>query len=178
MKGLLVTKRTKLRLDPFLFLGGDHYDVLLDGAVEFQGSNPIQVAQFAQGGDTDPQNYNNGDPCEILLPPTGRYLSSYTITTGWDDYQIGDFGVNFLNLIVPQSAISTTVVVNTSVPETNSVAESSFVPVGSSGYSAARVPVAPAKTYTVTSSQPFELQVYGFGDYDAYGYLGGLVVFP
>ena len=160
-------------------VGGQPYDIILDGPVEFQANNPIQVAQFALGGSTDTNNYypqGFGDPCEILLPPTGHYLTSYTVAIGTNDGVTGDFNTNFLNLIVPQSAILATVMDGASI--TNFVSLANFEQVGSSGYSAARIPVAPGSTHRISSSQPAELEVYGFGYYDAYSYIAGTVVFP
>ena len=70
---------------------------------------------------------------------------------------------------------------------TNFVALANFEQVGSSDYSAARIPVAPGSTHTISSSQPIEVEVYGFAVYnyinghvgqDAYGYIGGLTSFP
>jgi hypothetical protein len=152
---------------------GQFYDALLDRPVQFQASNPIQVAQFAQGGDTDKQS---GDPCEILLPSTGHYLTSYTVAIGTNDGVTGDFSTNFLNLIVPRSAILTTLM--DGAPITNFVALANFEQVGSSDYSAARIPVAQGSTHRISSSQPAEVEVYGFGIYDAYSYIAGSVVFP
>jgi hypothetical protein len=168
-------------------VGGQPYDIILDGPVEFQANNPIQVAQFALGGSTDTNNYYRygfGDPCEILLPPTGHYLTSYTVAIGTNDGVTGDFNTNFLNLIIPQSAILTTVMDGASI--TNFVALANFEQVGSSGHSAARIPVAQGTTHRISSSQPIEVQVYGFSildanyllGWDAYSYLGGLIGFP
>ncbi len=148
---------------------GQFYDTILDGAVEFQASNPIQVAQFSQGGNTDfTNNIYYGDPCEILLPPAGYYLNSYTISSsGANEYFTG----NFLNLIVPQAAISATLVDGSAVAATN------FTNIGSSGYYAARVSVG-VGTHTVSSLQPVEVEVYGFQTWDAYGYIGGITCPP
>jgi len=159
--------------------GGQPYDVILDGPIEFQANNPIQVAQFALGGDYLNYNRGFGDPCEILLPPAGHYLTSYTIASGTNDGITGAFDFNYLNLIVAQSATS-----NTFVDDTN-VASSNFVAIGGSGYAAARISVPQGSTNTIRSSQPVQVQVYGFaswtngfGGYDAYGYIGGLLSFP
>ncbi len=98
-------------------------------------------------------------------------MSSYTIVIpAYLDGQSAPYKT-FLTLIVPQSAISTTALDSTNLAGTN------FVQVGSSGYSGARVPVEWG-THKVTSSQPFEVQVYGFGFCDAYGYIGGVISFP
>src|ERR1039458_3154938 len=150
---------------------GKFLDTILDGWVEFQANNPIQVAQFANGCGFDNTNNNEGDPCEILLPPAGHYLSSYTIAIPTD----GDFETNFLNLIVPQSAITNTYLDGAAI--TNFVAISGFVAITNSGYCAAQVPVAGGTNHTVSSSQPLEVQVYGFGPADAYGYIGGVIRF-
>jgi hypothetical protein len=78
------------------------------------------------------------------------------------------FSSNYLNIIVNQSAITDTLLDGLALPASN------FVAIGTSGYYGAQVPVATGP-HTVSSSQPVCVQVYGFGDFDAYGYLGGLV---
>jgi len=78
---------------------------------------------------------------------------------------------SFLNLVVPQSALSTTLLNGTNI------SANSFQPIGHSGYSAARILV-PAGTNTLRSSQPMEVEVYGFGYCDIYGFIGGATVFP
>jgi len=158
---------------------GEFFDTILEGPVEFLANNPIQVAQFALGADYHTNNLGFGDPCEILLPPSGHYLTSYTIASGTNDGITGAFDFNYLNLIVAQSAISNTFVDGTNVASTN------FVMIGASGYAAARISVPEGSTNTIRSSQPVEVQVYGFASltngtygYDAYGYIGGLLSFP
>ena len=90
-------------------------------------------------------------------------------------YVTGDFyeNSNYLNIIVPQSAIANTLVDGSTVDATN------FVPIGTSGYYGAQISVTNAvdgaTTHTVTSSQPVGVEVYGVGFYDAYGYFGGIV---
>lgn len=74
-----------------------------------------------------------------------------------------------MNLIVPQSATNTTLVDGSPVATTN------FVAIGTSGYYGAQLKLTTNGTHTVTSSQPVGVEVYGFGDYDAYGYFGGVV---
>jgi hypothetical protein len=152
------------------------YDIILDGPAEFQGSQPIQVAQFATGTWMDGVL---GDPCEILLPPTGHYLKTNTVFTLPNDWSYplygntGDFAHNYLNIIVPESALTNTLVDGSTVAATN------FVPIGTSGYYGAQLSVTNdahlATSHSVTSSQPIWVQVYGFGNYDAYCYFGGLV---
>jgi hypothetical protein len=140
---------------------GQFYEAIMDGPVQFQANNPIQVAQISQGLVTDG---GSGDPCEIMLPSTGNYLNSYVIATAPES----DFTNNFVNLIVAQSGISTTLL------DGIAVATNAFTRVGGSGYAAARFSVTAGTNHTVSSSQPIEVEVYGFGNADAYGYIGGI----
>jgi hypothetical protein len=145
-------------------LAGVPYDIMVDGPVEFQASKPIQVAEFANGLTSDNNaNGEEGDPCEILLPPVGHCLMTNIVTT-----PVMGFDQNHLNIIVVQSAITNTFVNNSLVPATN------FAAIGTSGYFGAQLSVTNG-VYRVVSSQSVEVQVYGFGDADAYGYFGGVV---
>jgi hypothetical protein len=148
---------------------GEFYDTIIQGPAQFQANLPIQVAHFANGSDLSGEP---GDPCEILLPPVGHYLDTNIVVTLTNDlpYQvIGDFSENYLNLIVPQSAISTTFVDGLNVAATN------FVTIGTSGYYGAQLSVTNSGAHTITGSQPVGVEVYGFGIDDAYGYFGGEV---
>jgi hypothetical protein len=93
---------------------GVPFNIIVEGPVEFQASKPIQVAQFANGcGFDHPVFPYEGDPCEILLLPTSHYLATNTIVTLTNDMPnqvTGDFNENFLNIIVTQSAITSTFV--------------------------------------------------------------------
>ncbi len=71
-----------------------------------------------------------------------------------------------MNLIVGQSGTNSTLVDGSLVAATN------FMAIGSSGYYGAQLMMTNSGTHTVTSSQPVGVEVYGFGDYDAYGYFG------
>ena len=150
---------------------GQFYQTNIDGPVVFQGSKPIQVAQFANGSLFDHPDTVKGDPCEILLLPTGRWLETNTvfIPTNLDPNSgLIAFDENYLNIIVAQSAITNTLVDGSHIAATN------FVAIGTNGYFGAQLSVTNG-AHTVSSSQPMEVQVYGFGQEDAYGYFGGRV---
>ena len=108
---------------------------MVDGPVEFQASQPIQVAQFANGTYVRFADQLDGDPCEILLPPAGHYLLTNIVFTLPNDRITGDFAQNYLNIIVPQLAITNTLVDGSTVDATN------FVPIGTSGYYGAQLSV-------------------------------------
>jgi hypothetical protein len=54
------------------------------------------------------------------------------------------------------------------------VAAANFVAIGTSGYYGAQIPAIPG-TRKITSSQPVGVEVYGWGNWDAYGYFAGIV---
>jgi hypothetical protein len=138
---------------------GQFYDTIINGPVQFQGSNPIQVAHFANGERYDnPPNFYGNDT-EILLPATAQFSTSYTV------YSL-PLATNYLNIILTNGAVTTLDGTNLNLLATN------FVSIGSSGYSGAQIPVLPG-AHTITSSQPVEVEVYGFGYWEAYGYVGG-----
>src|SRR5208282_4909418 len=61
---------------------GVPYDIIVEGPVVFQASQPIQVAQFGNGEEFDHGTPSyEGDQCEILLLPTGHYLLTNTVVT-------------------------------------------------------------------------------------------------
>ncbi len=148
-------------------------DLMIDGPVEFRGSHPIQVAQFANGFTIDAPDTREGDPCGILLPPAGRYLQTNTVATLPLQWNFVGFHTNWLNIIAPQSALSNTMV------DGSTVDAAEFAPIGTSGYYGTQLlltnDVSEASSHTVISSQPVWVQIYGFGEMDAYSYFGGLV---
>jgi hypothetical protein len=99
-------------------------------------------------------------------------MNSYTVYTSTNDepnQTIGDFDEDFMNLIVTQSATNSTYVDGSLVVATN------YIAIGSSGYYGAQIMITNSGAHTVTSSQPAEVQIYGWGYTDAYGYFGGIV---
>jgi hypothetical protein len=55
------------------------------------------------------------------------------------------------------------------------VSATNFISIGNSGYYGTQITITNSGAHTVTSSQPIGVEVYGWGDFDAYGYFGGTV---
>jgi len=149
---------------------GQFYELIVDGPVWFQATKPIQVAQFANGVqfDQDFDNPSEGDSCEILLQPAGHYLPTNIVFVLPNDNISGDFAESYLNLMVSQSATNSTFLDSSVVAATN------FVMIGTSGYYGGQITITNSGTHKITSSQPVGVEVYGFGNADAYGYFGGI----
>jgi len=137
----------------------------LAGPVEFQGSKPIQVAHFANGTTWDGFD---GDPNEILLPSVGFYLQTNIVFSLNSNNITGDFDQGFFTIIAPLSATNSTY-----VDATNKIIN--YEAIGSSGYFGAEFRVTNGISHKITSSQPIGVEVYGWGNVDAYGYFGGIV---
>jgi hypothetical protein len=54
------------------------------------------------------------------------------------------------------------------------VAATNFLAIGTSGFFGAQIPVTNG-VWKVTSSQPVDVEVYGFSFRDAYGCFGGII---
>ncbi len=97
----------------------------------------------------------------MLIPPIEQYLSDYTLSTPADGINI-----NYANLVVPTTAVS-------SVRLDGAPVTTTFTPIGSSGLSGASIPIS-VGSHRFQANQPFGLAIYGFADFDSYGYFGGM----
>lgn len=142
---------------------GVAYDYTIDGGVEFSANKPIQVAHFANGTTFD---HLEGDPFGILSPSTNRFMQTNVVVTFGAN--AGDIDENFLNVIVPQAAMTNTMLDGTNISATN------FVMIGG-GYYGARLPVTNVyAAHRVTSLLPISVEAYGWGFDDAYGFAAGI----
>ena len=137
---------------------GEYYEAILAGYNHITANNPILVGQYSNGTSFD--NVQNADPFFLLVPPTDQYLASYVVNTGTPNIP-----VNYINIVSPSG-------------QTGSVLVDGIAPAGvwtsitGSGFSGLQVSVS-AGQHTVSSTLPLGVFVYGFGNYDSYGYLGG-----
>jgi IgGFc binding protein/Bacterial Ig domain/Immunoglobulin I-set domain/Immunoglobulin domain/Calx-beta domain len=136
------------------------YDTQLYDPVVFEADKPIQVAQFSNSRTFDGKT---ADPFMMILPSTGGYLKSYTVST-----PVG-FIHNYMNLIAEQSALASVTIDGQTLPST------AFFPIGRSAYYGARVEVAPGP-HVISSAKAVGVQVYGFAVDDGYGYSGGVSI--
>ncbi len=101
----------------------------------------------------------------MMIPPFEQFQTGYTIST-----PATGFTQNFVNLVVPDSAVGTVAIDGTPVPA------SEYTPIGSSGYRGTQQDIS-LGSHTITGDgQPFGAFVYGFADFDSYGYPGGLLL--
>jgi hypothetical protein len=137
------------------FLSNEFNDIVAD--------KPILVAQFANGLDFD---NTTGDPSMMLITPPEQFITSSAIVVPSFSASTGDY----ITIIGPAAAAGNIALDGLNIPT------ASFAAIGTSGYSGTRTAVT-AGRHTVTSTYAFGIWVYGFMDYDAYSYQGGMGAF-
>jgi hypothetical protein len=138
---------------------GQFHQMILTASSQVTASKPILVSQYSNGSSFD--NVTS-DPFMMLIPPYEQYLGNYTVST-----PASGFASNFINLVASNSSIGSIQL------DGNIVPNSAFTPVGSSGFSTAQLSV-PLGVHRLTGgSLPFGVFVYGFDQFDSYGYPGG-----
>lgn len=137
---------------------GRFYEAILTASSLIEASAPVLVAQYSNGS---AQDGVPSDPFMMLIPPIEQYLSDYTLSTPSDGINI-----NYANLIIPSDAVGTLRMDGAPLPVT-------FTAIGSSGLSGARIPIS-VGSHRFQATKPFGLAIYGFADFDSYGYFGGM----
>ena len=145
---------------------GEHYSQEVEGAAEWSSTKPIELAQ-----DSNSSSYDGttGDPFMINIPPYQQFEAEYTITTPVNSETTFE---NYLNLVVPKSAVGLVKIDGVAVPA------SEYNAIGSSNFEGAAVDLAAGSHVITGNGQPFGAFVYGFSEYNGYGYYGGMSLAP
>jgi hypothetical protein len=133
---------------------GDVHEVLLTAATRIRSDKPIQVTQVASSADFD--GVRNSDPFLVLVPARAHFTTNHSFATG---------GTNFLthhvSVVVPSSVSS--MILN------GSVISPAFSSIASSSFKYAHLTV-PQGFHTLTASEAFGAIVYGWSEYESYGW--------
>ncbi len=143
---------------------GQFHERIINGSAQITANEPILVAQYSNSSSFD--NVTS-DPFMMLIPPYEQFLGSYTVAT-----PSAGFASNFINIVAPTSAIGSITHNGTVIPA------SSFTAIGSSGFSGAQLPVSLGTHNLSGGGSPFGAFVYGFDNFDSYGYPGGQSLAP
>jgi hypothetical protein len=143
---------------------GQLFETILTAASQVTSDKPILVAQYSNSSSFD--NVTS-DPFMMLIPPFEQYLGSYTITT-----PATGFAQNFVNVVAPSAAVGTITLDGTAIPA------AAFSAVGSTGFSGAQVDISLGAHTLSSPNSPFGVSVYGFDNFDSYGYPGGQSLSP
>jgi hypothetical protein len=140
---------------------GQFHEVALGGDHVFDADKPIYVVQYMPGQGY-PGSYGTGDPAMGNMIPFAQYLPAYTFSTVGG----GQFARNFVSIIAANADVGSLTLDGLAVPA------ASFSPIGTSGYSAARIELTEG-THSTASASPHGITVEGYNNYDSYIYPGG-----
>ena len=143
------------------------YETTLSAASVITSDKPIFVTQFSNGSQYDGAS---ADPFSVTIPPSGQFLNSYTVTTEPDGADPA-ITANYINVVAPTSEVGSVTLDGTAIPA------SDFSAIPGSSFSGAQVPV-PFGSHVLGGPLPFGITVYGYGNYDGYGYPGGFTLSP
>ncbi len=137
---------------------GDVVETLLTQAGHFIASRPVLVNQFASSSDQD--GVVNSDPFMVTVPGRSLFAASHTFGTG---------GTNFLShhvtVVAPSSVTTLTL--------DGVVTNVAFTPIAASGFKYARFGVTQGN-HTLSASANLGVIVYGWSEYESYGWPGCL----
>ncbi|MDC0714561.1 DUF5011 domain-containing protein [Stigmatella sp. ncwal1] len=142
---------------------GQVHQQIIQGMAHISSTQPILVAQYSNSSSYDGVT---SDPFMMLIPPYEQFLAQYTVTAPQ-----GGFQYNFINVVVPSSAVQGFRLDGALVPE------GEFTVIGASGFSGAQLSVSHG-AHHLAADLPFGAFMYGFDDYDSYGYAGGMSLAP
>ncbi len=145
----------------FTLEAGEFRELILDGENEITADRPVLVGQYSNGTRFDGVT---GDPFFMLMSDTAQFRRSYTVATA-----VGAFSTHHMNVIAPTQDAENGLVLLDGVP----VLATEFSPIGTQGFSGARLTVAPG-SHTLSGPNPLGVYIYGFGSFNSYGYTGGL----
>lgn len=136
---------------------GKFHERKLAAPARITADAPIFVTQYSHSSDAD--GVKNSDPFMVLVPHTGQYSADNMVCV-----PTNNFPKNYLNVVVPTAAAG-------SLRIDGVLPLAAFSVIASSGYSGAQIPVSKGP-HSVTASAPLGVIVYGYGEYDGYGYPG------
>jgi hypothetical protein len=142
---------------------GKYYETILpnDRGSEISSNKNILLAQYSTSSQFD--SSSKTDPFMTLVQPFEQYQNNYAFIVP----QNKSYQNNFINVAIKTAGIASLRLNN------NIVSKSDFEKIDDY-YSSGRVAVTPGG-YKISSNEgyPFSLNVYGFDNFDAYGYMGG-----
>lgn len=139
---------------------GETVNGIFDGNLRITADRPILVGQYSPGTTWDGVV---SDPFVMLIPAAEHFLTNYTFTT-----PSSGFSGNYVNLV----ALTSDVLAGQVLVDGSPVPVASFTPLPNSAYSGAQVPIS-LGIHTAEAPNPLGIYVYGFDEFDSYGYSGG-----
>lgn len=139
---------------------GQILERVVSGPVRVMATKPVFVTQYATSSDYD--EVVNSDPFMVVAIPVPMWLNQHLVTA--PDMA---FAEHYLSIVAPNSVVGGLTLDGAAVP----AAQFAAIPGTAASY--ARLKVA-AGVHELLASLPFSVVVYGWGEYDSYGFPGGM----
>ncbi len=139
---------------------GEFHHLTLKTAAVILASAPVSVMQYANSSDFD--SVTDADPFMVIVPHVQMFNPTHVVCTA-----PLDFTAHYVNIIAPNTAIGALTLDGAVVPA------AAFTPIAGSVFSYAQRPVG-VGVHTVSSPNPVGVAIYGWAEYDSYGYPGCL----
>jgi hypothetical protein len=161
---------------------GQVYEGRLDQAMVLETSRPAMVAQIRKTSSGVGQQGNRlADPFMMLIPPKEQFLDKYRFINAQSYVFDGDpsnpvvidtiYREQYVTVVIPTAAVSS---IRLDGQPLNGV---SFIPIGASDHSYGIVRPGDG-VHEITASTFFGIYVYGYGNANSYGYIGGMSFRP
>mgnify|MGYP005620398379 CR=1 FL=1 len=145
---------------------GEIYETILDEASYITSDAPVFVMQYANSMFYDD---STGDPFMAIVYPFSGYSTDYNTAV----FDLGHAGMSaYINIAVPSAAVG-------SITINGAPVSAAFHPVPGSDFYYAQINAAPGGSYILSGPEPFGAMIYGYFDFESYGYpVGGFTPAP
>ena len=147
---------------------GQFYEQIIEGSAEVLASQPILMAQYANGQEFDG---GIGDPFMMLVPALEQFGGDCLLSTpsfwNWADATTEDIYTDYLNIIVRTNGMGLIQLDGGCIPAEQ------FQVISSSGYAGVQLPINPG-THHLSGPVPFGACIYGWAWCESYAFWSGV----
>lgn len=167
-----------------LLNAGQFYEGKLEQPLEVTSTKPVMVSMLKKtaGGGGGPVATRIGDPFMMLVPPAEQFMDSYRfVNIQAYQYSLNPFTgkvtqgppvyvEQYLAVVIPNAGLA-------SLTLDGAPASTGFMPIPGTDYAWRNITMADG-IHEIRSDTTFGIYVYGYGEANSYGYIGGMAFRP
>ncbi len=157
---------------------GEFYEGPATTAAYVSANSPILLAQFKKTSQSGTGQNNLSDPFFVVIPPKEQFITSYLVmnTQAYEyDENLNSYKKiyleHYITIVAPEA------ITNSVILDGVAIQSSLFQRISNSDYYYANIPVSEGQ-HSVNSITEFGIIIYGYGNANSYGYVGGLSFKP
>lgn len=171
-----LTKLTVSYDDTQIFIGGQYTTTMNKGEnlvlpiiepMYITGDKPIRASIYKRSskiGTSPSVGEFSSDPFMVLYPPLKQFLKEYNFL----NVDLAEYKAQFINIVIPKT--NTDNLILDGLPLVGD-----FIPIPGSEYAYASISVT-AGAHQISADTAFGICVYGYGQTNSYGYVGGMAL--